>query len=247
MRVNRKELIELIDSVEAGGGEASQLRHELEALAPEAKPVPQTRTRRNSRLEEEEETSEDRLIRREGDLFPGGTPPFKEIYDYDYRFTKNELVEQCRKAGLGVSGDKHDLAAKLIAKGLDVKRVTQTRGEVYIARELPAFSEEAGHPALPEGVTFPVQYTEVKVVIDDTGYITYTYWPSVGVGHIEMIMVKEDYRRRGFGSKFVQFAIDDMKKKGIVKVSASIWSKEGENLLKAHGFSYVNDLMERTI
>ena len=79
------------------------------------------------------------------------------------------------------------------------------------------------------------------------GHITYIYWPSVSVGHIDMIMVKEDYRRRGFGSKFVQFAIDDMKKKGIVKVSASIWSKEGENLLKALGFASVNDLMEKRI
>ena len=69
------------------------------------------------RVEEDEETTEERLIRRVGYLFPSGIP-FKKIYDYDYRFTQNELKEQCRKAGLGVSCDKKELAAKLIAKGI---------------------------------------------------------------------------------------------------------------------------------
>ena len=111
MRVNRKELIELIDSIEAGGGDASQLRHELEALAPEAKLAP----RRGERFrDEDEETMEERLTRRVSDIFPG-TIPFDKIVDYDYRFTLKELREQAREAGLSLSGDKKELAAKLIA------------------------------------------------------------------------------------------------------------------------------------
>jgi len=112
MRVNRKELIELIDSIEAGGGDATTLRHELETLEPEVKRVP---PRRGARFrDEEEETMEERLTRRVGDIFPS-TIPFDKIVDYDYRFTLKELREQAREAGLSLSGDKKELAAKLIA------------------------------------------------------------------------------------------------------------------------------------
>jgi len=127
---NRKELLEIIESIEAGGGDATALRHELEVLEPEVKRVPQTR--RDSRFREEEETTEERLARRVGDLFPKGIP-YEKIKDYDRRFSQEELIEQCRKAGLSVSGDKKELAAKLIAKGAS--------GEVYIARDETGYDE----------------------------------------------------------------------------------------------------------
>ena len=109
LRLNRKQFIELIEDTEAGGGDASELRRELEALEPEVKRP----TRRNSRVEEEEETTEERLNRRVGDLFPDGIP-YGKVIDYDRGHTKNELMEQCRKAGLSISGDKKELAAKII-------------------------------------------------------------------------------------------------------------------------------------
>lgn len=112
-RTNRKELLELIESMEAAGRDATILRRELEALEPEDRCAP--RTRRD--LRDEEETTEERLARRVGYLFPNGIP-YKEILDYDYRFRQEELIEQCRKARLGVSGDKKELAAKLLAKGI---------------------------------------------------------------------------------------------------------------------------------
>ena len=65
-------------------------------------------------VEEEEEMAEERLNRRVGDLFPDGIP-YQEILDYDYRFSQKELTEQCRRAGLSLSGDKKEKAAKLIA------------------------------------------------------------------------------------------------------------------------------------
>jgi GNAT superfamily N-acetyltransferase len=236
LRLNAKQLRDWIESIEAGGGDATALRHELEALEPEGTRVPQTR--RDSRFREEEETMEERLTRRVGYIFPDSIP-YEKLLDYDYRYTKNELIEQCRRAGVSVSGEKKELAAKLIAK--------RPSGEVYIARETTGYNEEEGHPALPRGVTYPILYKEVQAFIDDVGHITYTYWPSVGVGHVEMINVEPPYQRRGFGSKLVQFAIDDMKKKGITKVSASILSKEGASLLKALGFAFVNDLMEKKL
>jgi len=114
IRLNRKDLIDWIENIEAGGGDATALRRELEALEPEVK---RAQTRRGSRVdeEEEEETMEERLNNRGwGDIFSNGIP-FEKVKDYDYRFTKDELIEQCRKAGLGVSGDKAELATKLIA------------------------------------------------------------------------------------------------------------------------------------
>lgn len=57
------------------------------------------------------------LTRRVGDLFPNGIP-FKQLMDCDYRYTLKELRAMCKEAGLGLSGDKQELAAKLVAKGL---------------------------------------------------------------------------------------------------------------------------------
>ena len=130
-RPNRKELLDMIEKIEANGGDAAELRRELEALEPEVKRAPQTQ-RRGLRDDEEEETTEERLARRVGDLFPKGIP-YEKIKDYDRRFSQKELIEQCRKAGLSVSGDKKELAAKLIAKGASV--------EVYIARDEIGYDE----------------------------------------------------------------------------------------------------------
>ena len=110
----KKELIELIEETEAAGNDATEMKELLQQVSAEESQQPrQPARRRGLRIEEEEETSEERLEKM-GYLFPKGIP-YQEIYDYDYRFTQKELVEQCRRAGLGVSGDKHELAAKLIA------------------------------------------------------------------------------------------------------------------------------------
>jgi len=112
VRLNRRELLALIQSIEDGGGDATALRRELEALEPEVKRALQAR--RGTRVEEDEPTTEDRLNNRVGDLFPNGIP-LQEIVDYDYRFTLKELREQCRELGISISGDKKELAGKLIA------------------------------------------------------------------------------------------------------------------------------------
>ena len=112
LRLNQKQLLEIIESIEDGGGDATALRRELEALGPEVK---RTQTRRGLRVEEEEETTEERLNNRVGDLFPNGIP-LQEIVDYDYRFTLEELRQHCRELGISISGDKKELAAKLIAR-----------------------------------------------------------------------------------------------------------------------------------
>ncbi|MFH0769196.1 MAG: hypothetical protein V1932_06490 [Chloroflexota bacterium] len=125
LRVNAKELRELVEEIEAHGGDATTLRQELAALGPEDAPGP---SRRGPKSEDKEETTEERLVRRVGYLFPSGVP-FKEIYDYDYRFRQEELIEQCRKAGLGLSGDKKEMAAKLIAHNQSFADETSFLGE----------------------------------------------------------------------------------------------------------------------
>lgn len=117
LRLNAKQLRDLIEEIETNGGDASVLSRELEALEPEAKHVPQIR--RDSRFREDEETVEERLTRRVGDLFPNGIP-LQEILDYDYRFTLPELRAMCKEVGLSLSGDKKELAAKLIANSVKV-------------------------------------------------------------------------------------------------------------------------------
>ena len=245
-RMGRKDLIELIESTEAGGNDATELRNFLAQLPDEGRPRQPTR-RGGARLEEEEEEPlRDRLNREVGDLFDGGITDEIEARceDMDRDHDIKELQEMCREAGISPSGHKKKLAAKLIAhKSAPMEKAR----EIRIVRDLTDYFEEPGHPALPEGVRYPVQYKEVKAVIDGIGHVSYIYYPSVRVGHIEFVDIEPAYRRRGFGSRLLQFALDDMKKKGIVKVSASILSKEGVTLLKAHGFSSANHLMEKRI
>jgi len=117
-RPNRKELLELIESIEASGGDVAELRHELKALEPEVRHVPGTR--RNLRDEEEEETTQERLARKVGYLFPDGITPelVAKVIEADRNHSLKELKAMCRESGLSLSGDKKELAAKLIAKGI---------------------------------------------------------------------------------------------------------------------------------
>lgn len=107
---NRKQLVELIEAIEAEGGDANGLRRELPAMPP---PMAQNEGR-PLRVEREELTVEERLSRKVGYLFPEGIP-FQRIIDYDAKFTLPELREQCRERGLSFSGDKKELASKMIA------------------------------------------------------------------------------------------------------------------------------------
>ena len=243
-RLSRKELIELIEATEAAGNDATELRNFLAQLPDEGRPrQPARQGGGRAVLEEEEAPLRDRLNREVGDLFDGGVTDELEArcIDMDRDYSTKELQAMCKEAGLSPNGHKKQLAAKLIAHN---GAPTEKPREVRIVRDETAYDEEPGHPALPEGVHYPVQYKEIKAVIDGIGHVTYSYYPSVRVGHIEVVDIEPAYRRRGFGSKLVQFALDDIRRRGIVKVSASILSREGIQLLEAHGFSFVDNLME---
>jgi len=119
LSLNRKELIELIDSIEAGGGDATDLRRELKALEPEAKETKAAPRKRRYFRDEGEETVEDRLARRVGYLFPAGITPelVSRIIEADGSHSLKDLSAMCKEHGLSLSGDKKELAAKLIANG----------------------------------------------------------------------------------------------------------------------------------
>jgi hypothetical protein len=118
LRLNRNQLLDLIESIEAGGGDATALRRELEALGPDQ----DSRTRRHGvRVNSAEElTTAERLNNRMGDLFTDGLSDglLARLVDLDRNHGLKELKAMCVEAGLSAGGDKKELAAKLVAKGV---------------------------------------------------------------------------------------------------------------------------------
>jgi len=117
-RMNRKDLIELIEETEAAGNDATELRNFLAQLSDEGRPRQPAASQGGGRaVIEEEEPLRDRLNREVGDLFDGGiTDELEarfEAMDRDY--STKELQDMCKKAGLSPNGHKKKLAAKLVA------------------------------------------------------------------------------------------------------------------------------------
>ena len=81
-----------------------------------------SRTRRHgSRFNNEEEpTTADRLNHRVGDLFDNGLSDdlLDRLVELDRNNSLKELKARCVEAGLSAGGDKKELAAKLLAKGV---------------------------------------------------------------------------------------------------------------------------------
>lgn len=115
---SRKEFIEIIEAIEAGGGDATELRRELGVWEPSPKPSPQARG--GAKIEREEETTGDRLNREVGDLFLDGITDqtLVKLVEIDITYSLKDLKDLCIKNGLGPNGHKKKLAAKLVAKGV---------------------------------------------------------------------------------------------------------------------------------
>lgn len=117
MRLNVKQLRELIESIEAGGGDASELRRELEELGPAQDSRYRARGHGPRLRDDEELTTAERLDRRVGDLFDGGVSDdlLSRVIEMDRSHSLKELRSMCVEAVLSTSGDKKEMAAKLIA------------------------------------------------------------------------------------------------------------------------------------
>jgi hypothetical protein len=115
-RPTRKELLELINSIEANGGDASELRRELKGLDPQ----PRTRKHGSRFQNEEEPTTAERLDNRVGDLFNGGISDelVAKLVELDRSHSLKDLRAMCVEVGLSAGGDKKELAAKLVAEGI---------------------------------------------------------------------------------------------------------------------------------
>jgi len=236
--------------VRANSGDTSLLDGLLSEVEEEertARPGPPRATRRggSSRVQEEELTTEEHLNNEVGYLFPGGIHGelLERIIDIDRSCLGPVVKQMCRENGISNSKDKKVLVAKLLAQNLDPKAKILEAGEgpkIHIARVSTAFKEadEVYDYFMPKGTRFPLSYTEIRADYDNIGWVTYTFHPTVGYGHIEVVNVAPAYRSRGFGIDLLQFAIDDMRGKGITTVSVSAWSKEGAALFKKLGFSY---------
>jgi len=121
VKLNKQGLDDLIDNIKANGGDPADLddlRHEI--IEDERMRRPVKRRERTLRIMVEEPTAEERLETEAGGLFPGGIITgeiFEKCMEMDGKYTLEELRDMCREAGLGLSGAKKELAAKLIAKG----------------------------------------------------------------------------------------------------------------------------------
>ncbi len=120
VRVNRNDLIKWIEDKEAGGGDATELRRVLEALGPDQDSRTRPRSHGSRFRNEEEPTMAERLNNRVGDLFTNGINDevLTKLTDIDYKYSGKELRAMCVEAGLSAGGDKKEMAAKLVAKGV---------------------------------------------------------------------------------------------------------------------------------
>ena len=122
VRLNKQGLTELIDSIKANGGDTTQLDNMMsEVIENENARRPVRRTSNPLRVLVEEPTTQEYLEAEVGGLFPGGItePILAECIEMDGKYTLAELKKMCVEAGLSPSGEKKELAAKLIAKGVE--------------------------------------------------------------------------------------------------------------------------------
>ena len=121
VKLDRRGLAELIDNINANGGDATELENMMsEVIEDENAQRPVRRREASLRILVEGPTTEERLEAEVGELFPAGITGkiLSKIIEFDRDHTLEEIRNMCREAGLSTSGDKKELAAKLIAQGV---------------------------------------------------------------------------------------------------------------------------------
>ena len=121
VRLSKKELRDLVDNINASGGNPGELGDLLSEIIEDERMRRPVKRERALRIMVEEPTAQERLEEEVGELFPGGIITGKileKCMEMDGKYTLKELQDMCREAGLGLRGAKKELAAKLIAKGI---------------------------------------------------------------------------------------------------------------------------------
>ena len=121
VRLDKKGLNDLINSINEHGGDASELEAiMLEINEDEKNHRPVSRRETSLRVQVEEPTTEERLETEVGELFPEGLTGkvLADVIEMDRNYTLVELKKMCVEAELSPSGHKKEMAARLIAKGI---------------------------------------------------------------------------------------------------------------------------------
>lgn len=121
VRLTKSGLNDLINNIRESGGDTTELDNLMaEIIDDENNKRPVKRRETSLRIMVEEPTTEERLEAEVGELFPGGIPgkTVAEIIEFDRNHTLAEIKKMCVEAGISPSGDKKELAARLIAKGV---------------------------------------------------------------------------------------------------------------------------------
>ncbi len=121
VRLNKKGLNDLIDSVKENGGDTTELENLMaEVNEDENARRPVRRMGNPLRVLVEEPTAQEYLEAKVGELFPEGItePILADVIEFARNYTLKELRKMCKEAGLSPSGEKKELAAKLMARGV---------------------------------------------------------------------------------------------------------------------------------
>lgn len=121
IRLNKKGLCELIDSINGNGGDATELEALLaEVNEDEENHRPVKRMGAPLRVIVEDPTTEERLEAKVGGLFVEGITEkvLADVVEFDRNHTLEEIKELCVEAGISSSGSKKEMAAKLLARGV---------------------------------------------------------------------------------------------------------------------------------
>lgn len=117
--------------------------------------------------------------------------------------------------------------------------------EIRVDMEDSGKMEDWLHPAIAEEIDLDrasgeVEYHEViaKMYLgkQKIGMVNYMWFPAFRIGYIEGIMVNRGYERQGYGINLLEYAIADMKKHDVTKVTADLINEEAEILFKKAGF-----------
>ncbi len=122
-KMSRQELAELIQSIEEGGGDATDLKALLAEVDSDERTSAGRKTNVSSSpgglraTRDEEMTTQEYLEQKVGDLFDEGitSEVLEMLFEMDRDHRLPELKKMCVEAGLSSSGDKKVLAAKLLA------------------------------------------------------------------------------------------------------------------------------------
>ncbi len=121
VRLSKQGLNDLINSVKENGGDVTELNKLMAEVNEDEKAHrPVRRIGNPLRVMVEEPTVQEYLEVKVGELFPEGItePILADVIEFARNYTLKELRKMCKEAGLGSSGEKKELAAKLMARGV---------------------------------------------------------------------------------------------------------------------------------